>query len=54
MLNVIIALLVEKGFMDEADGLALVDKLKYATMPGDFASAHTMVKKFLAQIEKER
>lgn len=54
MLNVLIAILMEKGILDEADGLELVEKLKYATLPGDFPSAHAMVKKVFAQIDKER
>jgi hypothetical protein len=54
MLNMMIAILMEKGILDEEDGLALIEKLKYATMPGDFASSHAMIKKVFAQIEKER
>jgi hypothetical protein len=54
MLNTLIAILMEKGILDEEDGLALVEKLKYATLPSDFASARTQIKKVFAQIEKER
>lgn len=54
MLNILIAILLEKGILDEGDALALVEKLKYATLPGDFPSAHALIKKAFAQIEKER
>jgi hypothetical protein len=54
MLNTIIALLIEKDLMTEAEGRALADKLRLATLPADFSSAAQQVKKFLDEIEKGR
>ena len=54
MLNMVIALLLEKDIIDETEAEGLIEKLKYATMPGDFASARAFMKKILAQIERGR
>jgi hypothetical protein len=53
VLNVIIAILIEKKVLKEDEGIALVDKLKYSTMPGDFPSADAMIKKAFGQIKRE-
>lgn len=54
MINMIIALMVEKGFMERWEGEALVDKLKFSTFPADYASAEALMKKMLSQIQKEK
>lgn len=54
MLNMIIALLLEKGVVDEYEAEKLVEELRYATMPHDFASAHQFMKKIMRKIERDR
>ncbi len=52
MLNTMIAILVEKLILTEEEGRALVEKLKYATLPGDYGTSRAQVKKFFDQITK--
>ena len=54
MLNMIIALLLEKELLSEYEAEELVENLKYATMPGDFPSARAAMKKIMAKIERGR
>lgn len=54
MLNIWIAVLVEKGVLDEEEGKLLVEKLRVSTLPGDYASARQLAKKLFALIEHER
>lgn len=53
MLNMMIALLLEKEIITEHEALGLVEELKYATLPGDFPSAQKSMKKMLAKIERD-
>ena len=53
MLNMFIALLLEKGILTEHEAEGLVENLKYATLPGDFGSARQSMKKILAKIERD-
>lgn len=53
MLNMIMAILIEREVVTETEGKALVDKILHSTLPADFASSQKLLKKFLIQIEKE-
>lgn len=52
MINVFIALLVELEVLPENRGEAIAEKLRYATLPGDYPSAVRLVKKLLEEVEK--
>jgi hypothetical protein len=52
MINVFIALFVEKGLLTEAEGEALAYKMRLATLPADYDSAAKLMKKMLAEVEK--
>lgn len=52
MINTVIALLVEKGFFTEAEGEAFAEKMRFATLPADYKSAHAQVKAWLEEVEK--
>jgi hypothetical protein len=54
MLNAIVSILVEKDLLSEEDGEALVEKIKYAMLPGDYTSSRALIKRFFAEIEKDR
>lgn len=54
MLNAFIAILVEKEVLELEEGKALVEKLKFSTLPGDFHSSQVLIKKLFMQIEKEK
>jgi len=49
MLNAIVAILVEKGVLEEDEGKELVEKLKTSTLPGDWTSSRVMIKKSLCR-----
>lgn len=52
MINIFIALFVEKGLLSEAEGEALAEKVRMATLPGDYGTASKLLKKMLAEVEK--
>lgn len=52
MINVIVALFVEKGLLTEVEGEALAKKWKDGTLPSDYASAAKQVKVWLEEAEK--
>ena len=54
MLNALISILVEKELLSEDDGAALVEKVQFAMLPGDYPSSRALIKKFFAEIEKDR
>lgn len=54
MINTFVALLVVQGVVEERDGEALAEKLRNATLPGDYGSALRQVKQFLEEIKQGR
>lgn len=52
MINAFIAILVEKGLFTEAEGENLAQKIREATLPGDFKTSLRQVKGWLELIEK--
>lgn len=54
MLNALIAILAEKGILDETEASELVEQLKYSMLPGDYESSRAMIKKLFAKIERDR
>lgn len=54
MINTFVALLIEKGILGKEEGEAFAEKMRNATLPADFSSAHSQVKEFLAAIAKGR
>jgi hypothetical protein len=54
MLNALISILVEKGILGESEGEALVEKIQFAMLPGDYKSSREMIKRFFVEIEKDR
>lgn len=52
MLNTLIALLVEKELLTEAEGETMATKISTATLPADYATAARQVRKFLNDIEQ--
>lgn len=54
MINTIIALLAVQGIITEEEGEALAEKIRLATLPGDFKSALRQVKTFLDEVRQGR
>jgi hypothetical protein len=52
VINVFIALFVEKGLLSPNEGEALSEKIRFATLPGDYRSAAKLLQKLLAEVEK--
>lgn len=52
MINTFIALLVEFSELTEQEGEALAEKLRLATLPGDYRSAQRQVKQLLDDVRK--
>lgn len=52
MINTFIALLVALGDLTPEKGEALAEKLRLATLPGDYVSAQRQVRQFLDEVEK--
>ena len=52
MINMFIALFVEKGLLTKVEGEALAYKLRLATLPADYPSAEKLIKKMLDEVEK--
>lgn len=52
MVNIIIALLVEKGLFSAAEGEALAEKIRFATLPSDYATATKLIRTMLTEVEK--
>lgn len=54
MINIFIALFVEKGLLTESEGEALAEKIRFATLPADYGTASKLMKKMLSDIERGR
>jgi len=54
MLNAIIAILAEKGILEDEEAKELVEKLKVSTLPGDWTSSRALIHKIFAAIEKDK
>jgi len=54
MLNAIIAILAEKGILEDEEAKELVEKLKVSTLPGDWTSSRALIHKLFAAIEKDK
>lgn len=52
MINIFIALFVEKGLLTPSEGEALSEKIRFATLPADYKTATKLLQKMLADIEK--
>ena len=48
-----IALMVDLNLLSKEEGAALAKKISTSTLPGDFESATTQLKKFRATIAKD-
>jgi hypothetical protein len=52
MINIFIALFVEKGLLSPDEGEALADKIRLSTLPSDYRTATKLLKKLLNDVEK--
>lgn len=53
MINTFIAILVHKEVLTKEEGEALANKIRNATLPGDFGSAVSQVEKFFKTIARD-
>lgn len=52
MMNIILALFANKGLLSKAEAEAFADKIRFATLPGDYKTAAKLVEQLLSEVEK--